>query len=165
MFDHGFRPLAIFLFALVLLPLQSLGSAIPLVDPEQVGMSAERLERITALGQRYVDEGKIAGIVTMVARHGKVVHFEAAGVRDLDNGTPMTRDTLFRIYSMSKPITAVAALMLYEEGGFQLNDPVSKFLPELADVKVLEDGERVEPARPMTMHHLLTHTAGLNELR
>jgi CubicO group peptidase (beta-lactamase class C family) len=130
--------------------------------PEQVGMSAERLERISALGQRYVDEGKVAGIVTLVARHGRLVHVHTAGTRDLNTGEPMMRDTLFRIYSMSKPITAVAAMMLYEEGRFQLSDPVSKFLPELADVQVLENGEAVAPEAPMTMHHLLTHTAGFS---
>jgi CubicO group peptidase (beta-lactamase class C family) len=130
--------------------------------PGQVGMSAERLERITALARRYVDDGMLAGMVTLVARHGQVVHFEATGVRDLETGAPMEHDTLFRIYSMSKPITAVAAMMLYEQGKFQLTDPVSKFLPELANLKVLEDGELVEPSTPMTMHHLLTHTAGFS---
>jgi CubicO group peptidase (beta-lactamase class C family) len=137
-------------------------SGLRVAAPAQVGMSAERLERITALGHRYVEEGKLAGIVTMVARHGQVVHFEATGIRDLETGAPIEHDTLFRIYSMSKPITAVAAMMLYEQGKFQLSDPVSKFLPELANVKVLEEGELVQPSTPMTMHHLLTHTAGFS---
>ncbi len=132
------------------------------VRPERAGMSSERLARITDLGQQYVADGKLAGIVTLVARNGRVVHFEAQGVRDLESGAPMTKDSLFRIYSMSKPITAVAAMILYEEGAFQLNDPVSKFLPELADLKVWQDGELVPLARPMTMQHLLTHTAGFS---
>jgi CubicO group peptidase (beta-lactamase class C family) len=130
--------------------------------PERVGMSAERLERITELNQRYVDEGKLAGAVTLVARRGQVVYFNAVGQADLNSGAPMTQDTLFRIYSMTKPITAVAAMVLYEEGAFQLSDPVSKFLPELANLEVLqEDGSRVA-AEPITMQQLLTHTAGFS---
>ena len=126
------------------------------------GMSAERLARITALTQQYVDEDKLAGVVTLVARDGKIVHFEAVGQRGADDDRPMTRDALFRIYSMSKPITAVAAMMLYEEGKFALSDPVEKFVPELADLDVLVDGELVPAERTMTMRHLLTHTTGLS---
>ena len=126
------------------------------------GMSAERLDRITATTQRYVDEGKLAGVVTLVARDGKIVHFEAVGQRGADDDRPMTRDALFRIYSMSKPITAVAAMMLYEEGKFALSDPVEKFVPELADLDILVDGELVPAERTMTMRHLLTHTTGLS---
>ena len=131
-------------------------------SPAQVGMSAERLARITAMTQRYVDEKKLAGVVTMVARKGRIVHFEAVGQRGAATEAPMTKDALFRIYSMSKPITAVAAMMLYEEGAFQLSDPVAKFVPELADLKVLLDGETLPAKETMTMHHLLTHTAGLS---
>lgn len=126
------------------------------------GMSAERLSRITATTQRYVDEGKLAGVVTLVARDGKIVHFEAVGQRGADDDRPMTQDALFRIYSMSKPITAVAAMMLYEEGKFALSDPVEKFVPELADLDILVDGELVPAERTMTMRHLLTHTTGLS---
>ncbi|MCY3622011.1 MAG: serine hydrolase [Gammaproteobacteria bacterium] len=126
------------------------------------GMSAQRLARITALTQRYVDEGKLAGVVTLVARDGKIVHFGAVGQRGADDEAPMTKDALFRIFSMSKPITAVAAMMLYEEGKFALNDPVEKFVPELADLDVLVDGELVPAERTMTMRHLLTHTTGLS---
>lgn len=126
------------------------------------GMSAERLDRITALTQRYVDEGKLAGVVTLVARDGIIVHFEAVGQRGADDDRPMTQDALFRIFSMSKPITAVAAMMLYEEGKFALNDPVEKFVPELADLDILVEGELVPAERTMTMRHLLTHTTGLS---
>ena len=126
------------------------------------GMSAGRLDRITALTQRYVDEAKLAGVVTLVARDGMIVHFEAVGQRGADDDRPMTKDALFRIFSMSKPITAVAAMMLYEEGKFALNDPVEKFVPELADLDVLVDGELVPAERTMTMRHLLTHTTGLS---
>jgi CubicO group peptidase (beta-lactamase class C family) len=135
---------------------------LPTVPAEKVGMSTERLARITALARRYVDEGKLAGIVTMIARHGKIVHFETAGKQNLETDAPVTRDTLFRIYSMSKPITAVAAMILYEEGKFQLTDPVSKFLPELKDLKVLKDGEEKPAESEMNMQQLLTHTAGFS---
>ncbi|MYA15848.1 MAG: beta-lactamase family protein, partial [Gammaproteobacteria bacterium] len=126
------------------------------------GMSAERLDLITRTSQRYVDEGKLAGVVTLVARDGKIVHFEAVGQRGADDDRPMTTDALFRIYSMSKPITAVAAMMLYEEGKFALSDPVEKFVPELADLAVLVEGELVPAEGTMTMRHLLTHTTGLS---
>ena len=130
--------------------------------PEDVGMSAERLERITAMTQGYVDEMKLAGVATLVARRGKIVHFEAVGQRGAEDDRPLTKDALFRIYSMTKPITAVAAMMLYEEGKFQLSDPVAKFVPELADLNVLVDGELVPAKKTMNMQHLLTHTAGLS---
>ncbi|MDE0179009.1 MAG: serine hydrolase [Gammaproteobacteria bacterium] len=139
-------------------------SPVGLVDApaSEAGMSAERLNRVTALAQRYVDENKLAGVVTLIARDGKIVHFEAVGQRGADDDRPMTKDALFRIYSMSKPITAVAAMMLYEEGKFALSDPVEKFVPELADLDVLVDGELVPAERTMTMRHLLTHTTGLS---
>ena len=128
----------------------------------EAGMSTERLDRITAMSQRYVDEDKLAGVVTVVARDGKIVHFEAVGQRGAEDDRPMAKDALFRIYSMSKPITAVAAMMLYEEGKFALSDPVEKFVPELADLNVLVEEELVPAERTMTMHNLLTHTAGLS---
>ena len=130
--------------------------------PAEAGMSAERLDRITAMSQRYVDAGQLAGVVTLVARDGKIVHFEAVGQRGVDDPTPLAKDDLFRIYSMSKPITAVAAMMLYEEGKFHLSDAVSEHVPELAGLEVLVDGERVPAEREMTMRQLLTHTTGLS---
>ncbi len=132
------------------------------VPAEKVGMSSERLARITALTRGYVDEGKLAGVVTVIARHGKIVHYEVVGKQNLETGAPMARDTLFRIYSMTKPITAVAAMILYEEGKFQLTDPVSKFLPELKDLKVLKDGEEKPAQSQMNMQQLLSHTAGFS---
>ena len=128
----------------------------------EAGMSDERLARIAGMSQRYVDEGKLAGVVTLVARDGKIVHFEAVGQRGAEDDRPMTKDALFRIFSMSKPITAVAAMMLYEEGAFALSDPVAKFVPELTELDVLVDGERVPAETTMTMRHLLTHTTGLS---
>lgn len=130
---------------------------------ERVGMSTQRLQRIDALAQRYVAEGKVPGMVTMVSRGGKVVHFAAHGQRGADDSAPMTKDALFRIYSMTKPITAVAIMQLYEQGHFQLSDPISKWVPELAELEVLQaDGTRVAANKAITMQHLLTHTAGFS---
>lgn len=129
--------------------------------PEKAGFSGERLDKIMEFVRRDIEAGKLVGVVTMVARHGRIVHYEAAGNYGLDDDRPMDRDALFRIYSMTKPVTTVAAMMLYEEGLFQLGDPVSKYLPEFEKQTILRDGERVPPASPMTIEQLMTHTAGL----
>ncbi len=130
---------------------------------EELGFSRERLERIGTVMQRYVDEATLAGIVTLVAHRGGVVHFEKFGFRDIRTGAPMELDTIFRIYSMTKPITCVALMMLYEHGLFHLNDPVTRFLPEFEKVEVLKDGGTLEDMhRPITIHDLLTHMAGLS---
>ena len=115
---------------------------------------------------RYIEQEKLPGALTLVARHGEVVFIEALGQRDLETGAQLELDSIFRFYSMSKPITSVAVMMLYEEGHFQLDDPVSKFIPELADMKVyrLGEGGRLlsEPAASaITIQQLLTHTSGL----
>lgn len=135
-------------------------------EPESVGLSSARLANVTRLVQSYVDDGKIPGAIAIVARHGKVVHFETHGARDAEAGTPMDADTIFRIYSMTKPIASVALMTLYEEGAFQLDDPASKFIPEFKDLKVFASGtaERYEtraPSREMTVRDLLMHTSGL----
>jgi len=131
--------------------------------PEEAGLSSERLQRVDAMAQRYVDEGKLAGLVTLVARQGRVVHFGKCGVRDLETGAPMALDTIFRIYSMTKPITTVALMMLYEQGLFQLRDPVSRFLPDFQTTNVWAgEGQLVDPAREITIYDLLTHTAGFS---
>ncbi len=145
---------------------------VPTAEPEAVGMSSERLERLDTVMQGYVDRNEVAGVVTLVARRGKVVHFSAAGERDAENGAAMTHDTIFRMASMTKPIASVALMMLYEEGRFQLRDPISKWLPEFADMQVavpsppqerLTGGYKLVPAeRPITVQHVLTHTAGLS---
>ena len=138
-------------------------AALPNVKAERQGMSTERLQRITDITQKYVDEGKLAGVITMVARRGKIVHFEAVGQRGANNTSPLKKDDLFRIYSMTKPITATALMQLYEQGLFHLTDPVSKFVPELKDLKVLNGEGELEPVRTeMTMQQLLTHTTGLS---
>ena len=136
---------------------------LPTVTAEEVGMSSSRLERITALSKDYVDSDRVASIVTMVARQGKVVYFDAFGNRSMDDDTPVKKDDLFRIYSMTKPITAIAAMQLYEQGKFHLSDPVTKFIPELKDLEIMnEDGETETNTETMTMQQLLTHTAGFS---
>jgi CubicO group peptidase (beta-lactamase class C family) len=124
------------------------------------------LERIGPVMQRYIDEGKVAGILPVVARRGHVVYAECFGMMDVEARKPMQFDTLFRIYSMTKPITSVAVMMLYEEGFFQLGDPISRFVPGFKDTQVLiktaESGlELANLEREITIHHLLTHTSGL----
>ena len=140
-------------------------------SPEEVGMSSERLGRIAATIQRNVDDGRIAGGVALVARHGKVVYFQAVGMADREAKKPMRTDSIFRICSMSKPLTSAAVMMLYEEGRFTLNEPVSDFIPEFKNMKVLDPpwpqdktsppGALVDAKRPITILHLLTHTSGL----
>lgn len=136
------------------------------VPPETVGMSAERLERIDQLAQAYIDNDEVGGILTLVVRQGKVVHAEQYGWQSREAEIPMDTDTIFRIYSMTKPITSVAVLMLMEEGQLMLSDPVSRYIPAFADVQVFDpdaqDGtRRVAPRRPITIKDLLTHTSGL----
>ena len=145
---------------------QTPASGLPMAAPESVGMSAERLKRIDAFTQRYIDDEMVAGTVTLVARKGKVVHFSAQGMKDVERNLPMTTDTIFRMASMTKPIASVALMMLYEEGWFQLDDPISDWLPEFSNMMIeIEnpDGStRLEPAQtPISFTHILTHTAGL----
>jgi CubicO group peptidase (beta-lactamase class C family) len=146
-------------------------SASPATTPEQAGLSSERLNRIGEAIQKQVDAGRIAGGVSLVARHGQIVYLKAFGMADREAGKPMRPDSIFRICSMSKPITTAAVMMLYEEGRFTLNEPVSDFIPEFKDLKVLDPpfpqdrtsppGALVDAKRPITIFHLLTHTAGL----
>lgn len=135
--------------------------------PESVGMSSERLSKLDAAMKKLVDDKQVAALVTLVERHGKVVDFNAVGKLDVNKMEPVQKDSIFRIYSMSKPITGVAMMMLYEDGKWQLNDPVAKYIPEFAHLKVYvgknDDGSlKLEDARrSMTMRELMTHTAGL----
>ena len=137
---------------------------LPTASPESVGLDSNRLKEASALLNRFVADRKIAGAVAAVARKGKVAYLEAVGVQDLESRAPMTERSLFRIYSMTKPVTAVAAMMLHEEGKFGLRDPVSKYLPEFRDVRVLAEpgGRRRPPAREITVEDLLLHTSGLS---
>ncbi|MDE0036060.1 MAG: serine hydrolase [Gammaproteobacteria bacterium] len=138
-----------------------------IVEPAAAGMSAEGLGELSAAMQGFVDRGELAGVVTVVARHGKIAHFETYGMQDIASGVPMAKDTIFRIYSMTKPIAGVALMTFYEEGRFELDDPVAKFIPEFADLKVAKapgpDGQPVveDANHPMTIRELVSHTAGL----
>src|ERR1044072_7416812 len=108
----------------------ALAASLPTSKPEQSGMSTERLKRLSAAMKGYIDRGEVAGTVTLIASHGRIVQLEAQGMMDLESRTPMRKDTIFRIASMTKPITSVAVMMLMEEGKFLLTDPVSRFIPE-----------------------------------
>lgn len=136
------------------------------VDPADVGMSAGRLDNVDRLVRGYVDEGRYAGVVNVVARHDKVVRCTTYGSMDVERGRPMRPDTIFRIWSMTKPIVSVGLLTLYEEGRFQLDDPVARYLPEFADLRVFAGGtaddHRVRPPRrEMTVRDLLLHMSGI----
>jgi CubicO group peptidase (beta-lactamase class C family) len=138
------------------------------VKPESVGFSTERLERLHAVIQGEVDKKQLAGAVTLLARHGKIVEYRTYGMRDMAAGTPITKDTIFRDYSMTKPVTAVAMLILYEEGKWLPTDPIAKYIPEFAHLKVFNgydaNGKMIlaEPNHPPTMGELMTHSAGFS---
>jgi CubicO group peptidase (beta-lactamase class C family) len=164
-------------FALAALPLTA--ASIQETKPETVGLSRERLQRVRETIQRHMDGRQIAGAVTLVARKGHIAHLEAQGMMDLDSKKPMAKDSIFRIYSMSKPIAGVAILMLMEEGKVRLNDPVSNFIPEFKGMKVAVIQERsagtasarasqgalqfytMPATREITVQDLLTHVSGL----
>ncbi len=131
------------------------------VTPEDVGLSGARLYKIDHLTKRYIDEGKLAGTITLVARQGRIAHLQCQGKMDIEADKDMSDDTIFRIYSMSKPITSTALMMLYEDGNFQLDDPVSRYIPRFKDLKVYAESGNVATDREMTIRDLLTHTSGL----
>jgi CubicO group peptidase (beta-lactamase class C family) len=138
------------------------------VAPEIAGFAPGRLGRITThLERNYIEPGKIAGCQVTVARHGHVAYTRSLGMMDRERARPMDDDTIFRIFSMTKPITSVALMTLFEQGYFQLNDPVYRFIPEWRDMRVYVSGEGASietrrPARPMTMRHILSHQSGLS---
>jgi CubicO group peptidase (beta-lactamase class C family) len=139
--------------------------------PEKVGLSPERLARIDRLMESYVEEGSLPGALGMIARRGRIAYFETWGMRDREAGAPMTPDTIFRVYSMTKPITSVAVMILFEEGHFRLKDPIGRFIPELADLEVMKESKDAKTGgttvttfkskRQITIQDLLRHTAGL----
>jgi CubicO group peptidase (beta-lactamase class C family) len=136
------------------------------VDPAEAGFAADRLHRLDDNFARYVDDGLLAGWLLTISRHGKLAYVSHCGHRDREAGLEVTPDTLWRIYSMTKPVTSVAAMMLYEEGRFELTDPVSKFIPSFAGVRVYTGGSDQRPVtvpatEPVRIWHLLTHTSGL----
>ena len=134
--------------------------------PEDVGLSTSRLARVTGWMRRWVDSGRLPGLLVAVVRNDGLAWFETCGYRDVESGRAVEPDTIYRIYSMAKPITTVAALMLYEEGCFQLDDPVANFIPAFAGTKVFASGDAesfttIPLARPITVHDLMIHTSGL----
>ena len=163
---------------IVILAVALTAASLPSDKPEAVGLSSERLQRINQMIQGYIDRAEITGAITMVSRRGKVAHFEAQGQMDLEKKALMRKDAIFRIASMSRPITAVAILILMEEGKLRLTDPVSRFIPEFKDTKVAIETAPYRPAangqpardaayytmpaeRAITIRDLLTHTSGL----
>jgi CubicO group peptidase (beta-lactamase class C family) len=171
-------------FVVVLLALSLTAATVPGGKPEEVGMSSERLQRVTEVIKSYIDSGQISGAVTMVSRKGRIAHFEAQGLMDIEAKTAMRKDAIFRMASMSKPVTGVAILMLMEEGKLRLTDPVSRFIPEFKNPKVAvlknpDGGPRgfvsplaaqqgpppeiytVPAERELTIRDLMTHTNGL----
>ncbi|MGI9258853.1 MAG: serine hydrolase domain-containing protein, partial [Gammaproteobacteria bacterium] len=134
---------------------------LPEATPESVGLSSERLARVDALFESYIADGRMAGVVVAIARKGKLTYFRALGRMDKAKDEPMAGDAIFRMASMTKPITSAAVLMLYEEGHFQLEDPVSRFIPELSGMKPEATGNEEIDAREMSIRDLLIHTSGL----
>jgi CubicO group peptidase (beta-lactamase class C family) len=167
------RGCVVALAAFVLVSTWSLPAATTLVKPEEVGLSSERLKRVGEMVQRHIQAGDFSGAVTLVARRGRVAHLESVGVSDIERKKPVARDSLFRIASMSKPVTAVAILMLMEDGKVRLTDPVSRFIPQFKSLSVAVPAESesgtasqtqfsiVPATREITIRDLLTHTSGL----
>jgi len=157
----------VYISFLLMLTVSAFSHELPMVEPEAVGLSTERLSRVDKVMEKYVAHQEIPGGVTLLARHGKIAHLGTYGMMDVEAGKPMTPDTIFRIASMTKPITSVAVMMLYEEGHFRLHEPVSKFIPAFKEMHVLppedaEDSVSPVPAiRQITIWNLLTHTSGL----
>jgi len=164
------RTALLFCLFLATAPLSATAQSLAPATPEQVGMSSQRLAKIATVFKKEIDEGRLPGAVIAVARKGKLVYFESFGYRDKAAGTAMSKDSIFRIYSMTKPLVSVAAMLLVEDGTIQLTDPVAKFLPAFAKTQVSlatknDIGnisyETVPAARPMIVHDLLRHSAGL----
>ncbi|NWG14553.1 MAG: beta-lactamase family protein [Acidobacteria bacterium] len=164
--SHRRIPVMVFTLWVIAAGITVLAQELPIASPESVGLSQARLERIGAAVQRSIDEKRIAGAVTLVARRGRVAWIQAQGFLDVEKGKPMQTDAIFRICSMTKPITSAAVMMLYEEGRFLLDDPVSKYIPEFKNPKVLSKSAAgpsytILADREISIRHLLTHTSGL----
>ncbi len=163
-----FKPSISILLSLALLSLSTLlqANGFPIDTPENVGVSSQRLQRLSDSMQRYIDANMLAGTVSLISRNGKVIHVESQGWKNKETGEPMTDDSIFVIMSMTKPVVSTALMMLYEEGHFLLTDPITDWIPELAgkQVVVKEDGVnyRMTAHRPLTFRHVLSHTAGVD---
>ena len=160
------RWIPFFFFAVLTFTLGAQPRDLGEAKPEAVGFSAQRLERLHTLLQKYVDDQQLAGMVTVLARHGKIVDFRTYGKRDRASGAPMEKDAIFRIYSMTKPVTGVAMMILYEQGKWSPGDPIARYIPEFAHLKVFKGSDAAgkpileEPAHAPTMAELMSHTAG-----
>lgn len=147
----------------------SLGAGLPVDTPESVGVSSDRLQRLSTAMQRYIDNDLLAGTISLVSRNGKVIHLESQGWKNKETGERMTDDSIFVIMSMTKPIVTTALMMLYEEGHFLLTDPITDWIPELEGKQVIVTDElgthRVAAERPITFRHVLSHTAGVDPRR
>ena len=169
--QQSLKKICALLLALPLLTLGSIaqGNDFPTASPEDVGVSSERLQRLSNTMQRYIDSNLLAGTVSLVSRNGKVIHIESKGWKNKENGEAMTDDSIFVIMSMTKPIVSTALMMLYEEGHFLLTDPISDWIPELKGKQVVieENGTnyRMSAHRPITFRHVLSHTAGVDPSR
>jgi CubicO group peptidase (beta-lactamase class C family) len=165
-YRYSFRTLPVMLIFVFLFVSFAFSKDFETAAPETVGMSSNRLARIDSILAKAVEQQRVKGVVAMIAKNSKVTYYKAFG--EMDDGRPMQKDTIFRICSMSKPITAVAVMMLWEQGLFTLDDPIANYIPEFKDMKVLvmdknaEKGYRLDPAkRPITIRQLLSHTSGL----
>ena len=160
-----FTILSLFFICIVVCSTDSYATeyGLQMVEPEKVGVSSEGLDKIEPILQGFVDKGQLPGFLTVIARKGNIVHFEPIGMQDIENKKPVETDTIFRIYSMSKPITSVAVMILYDEGHIKLDDPVEKYIPEFKDLKVFNNQQTKSHTakNKMTIKHLLTHTSGL----
>jgi len=148
--------------ALILTPALLGQSDLPIAKPESVGMSSERLQRVHKFMQEYIDTNQIAGSVVLIARKGKVVHYDAQGWRYKEENAPMPKDAIFSLMSMTKPIVSTALMMLWEDGKFMLDDPIAKWLPSYSKMTVTDVSGRVPAVRPVTIRNVLTHTSGLS---
>ena len=166
-FQRSNKPL-MFIFS-VLISSTALSSDLPMGSPESVGVSSDRLNRLSESMQRYIDSNQLAGTVSVISRKGRVIHFESQGFKSKENREAMSDDTIFFIMSMTKPIVSTALMMLYEEGHFLLTDPITDWIPELKNKQVVlenEFGISREPTRqPINFRHVLSHTAGLDPSR
>jgi CubicO group peptidase (beta-lactamase class C family) len=164
--QHGLFRGGLLVYLLVFVT-QTIGAELTHGQPESVGMSSQRLDRIATAMQQYIDKGLTPGIETIIARKGKIIYHKVQGDKRVETGDPLSKNDIFRIASMTKPITSVALMLLWEEGHFQLNDPITKFLPQFTNIQVsttsdasAETGQLVPPNRMITIRDLLTHTAG-----
>ena len=149
----------------------SWGQGLPTVNPEDLGLSSERLSRIDKVMNNYIDTERIHGAVCLIARHGKIAYLKSFGMMDKESGIPMRNDAIFRIASMTKAITSTALMMLFEEGHFSLNDPVHYYIPEFKNPRVLKANDNesametayslIPATKEITIRHLLTHTSGI----